>query len=139
MMFRLPDISDTQRTIAAKLSVDAIAFFVVFGILYLLSEFVLPGIFSSRLNFFLFFLVASMLILLAALPGRPDTGVGSEALVGRSGRIALAAIATVFVFWGEKRLPLPALFGSALVIFLVLLSFFADTFGIRKEISKNRN
>jgi hypothetical protein len=125
---RLPSLSDTNRNLAAKLSVDALALFVLFGALYLVSEFVLPGIFSSRVNFFVFFLVLGGLVFLAATAGQAGPK-NESALVSRKGQIALSLLATIFLFWGEKKLPLPILFGSAFVILLVFLSFLTDILG----------
>jgi len=128
MPFRFQPLREESRRIAAKLSVDALALFVVSGVLYLLSEFVLPGIFSARVNFFAFFLVLGGLILLAAAAGRAGTD-GPDTRVSRNGRVALAALATIFLFWGEKKLALPVLVGSAAVMFAVFLSFFTDILG----------
>jgi len=126
MPFFLTIPKEEYRRIAVKLSADALALFVVSGALYLFSEFVLPGIFSSRVNFFLFFLAFGGLILIAALSGLPGSGAGIS--LSRGGRIGLASLATVFLFWGEKRLPVSVLIPSMLVMFAVLFSLFTDIF-----------
>lgn len=130
-------VPEAIRRVAAKLSVDALGLFVVAGGLYLLAEFILPGIFSSRVNFFLFFIVLATLMLLGALAFRRLDENTSESAptftLSKSVRIGLATLATVFLFWAEKKIPLTILIPLAIVTLLVLLSFFSDFFGKPKS------
>ena len=127
------------RRVAAKLSVDALGLFVVAGGLYLLAEFILPGIFSSRVNFFLFFLVLATLMLLGTLTFRALDGETSDpaahTILSKPTRIGLAVLATIFLFWAEKKIPLAILIPLAVVTLLILLSFFSDFFG-KSDVNK---
>lgn len=135
----LPRISEEAHRVGAKLSVDALALFVVFGVGYLLSEFILPGIFSTRVNFFLFFLMLATLMLLGILAFRALRKESTESItrpvLSKQARVGFALFATIFLFWAEKKIPLTILIPLAIVTFLVLLSFFNDFFG-RSDVNK---
>jgi len=126
--------------IAAKLTVDALAFLVVGGIAYLLSELVLPGIFSSRVNFFLFYLAFGTIALFAIIAwsryriSAPEDFRKKTAAISlpKSGIATLVIFATIFLFWGEKKLPTENIVFGALATAAILLALFSDAFSGRK-------
>jgi len=135
-----PNGKETVR-IAAKLAVDALALLVTGGVAYLLSELVLPGIFSSRVNFFLFYLTFGSIALFAILSwsryrsSAPEDFPKKTATdsLPKSGIAALVVFATIFLFWGEKKLPVTNIVFGALATAAILLVLFSDAFSSETE------
>lgn len=135
---RLIRPTEESRLMAAKLSVDALALFVVGGIGYLLSEFVLPGIFSSRVNFFLFHAAFGTLLLLTILAWAPSRRTDRDrhetpVSLSQTGIATLTVVATLFLFWGAKKLPVMNIAFGMIATGAVLLVLFSDAFARRRK------